>query len=306
MDSLFPLLNFRIKYRIDFTLVPTAVLILEFAVLSTEISKAAHHSINDLLLMRLLHTCAMLLLSVGLSRIYMTLKKTELSYFGITIPAFIAILFGILLHRILASGLNIETLSVYRNLATGLLQAFFWFPLIIWVGSKRTEIFSAFRDYELRLITKTRANSRTSEDFRQLQTNIQEKIRLELFNYCKKLRNEILAVDLEKLSMPEANEQVQKYLMGEELRGLSMRLETFGSEQEEATFLGQNIRSVKLLVSQFRVLYATIVRLSPLKTQTYAVVLIILITPAYINYFSLGETLVFFPLVSIAISFFVA
>lgn len=304
MNSLFPLLDFREKYKIDFTLVPAAVILLEFAVLGTEISKTAHHSVKDILLMRIIHTLAMLLLAFGLSRIYISLNKTYLSYFGITIPGFIAILLGILLHRILANALNVETLSIYRNVATGLLQAFFWFPLFIWIGSKRTEIFTAFREYEQRLITKTRANSRTSEDFRHVQTSIQDKVRLELFNYCKKLRNEISAVDLKSLTLPESNSQMQKYLLGEDLRGLSMRLETFGSEQEESTFLGQNTQSVKLLVSQFRVLYSTIFRIAPLKTQTYAFVLIILITPAYINYFSLSETLVSFPLVSIAIFIF--
>ena len=298
------LFDIRSKYKVDFSLVPLAVIILELAVMGTEIAKASHNSTTDIIVMRLIHTIILLFLASGFSRLLSFIKKNELTYFGISFSGFAVISIGILLHRILANAFHVEALSVYRNIATGFVQGFFWFPLFIAIGSKRTEIFHAFRDYEQRLITATRASSRTSEEFRNLQVSTHEEIRLELFTYCKQLRNAIAAIDIQRSPLPEANSQLQTHLLGNELRRLSMRLETFGSEQESSTFMGQNTRSVKLLISQFRALYSTVSRIAPLRSRHYSIVLLVLIAPAYINYFSLAETLVSLPLITLAIIIF--
>ena len=298
------LFDIRSKYKVDFSLVPLAVIILELAVMGTEIAKASHNSTTDIIVMRLIHTIILLFLASGFSRLLSFIKKNELTYFGSSFSGFAVISIGILLHRILANAFHVEALSVYRNIATGFVQGFFWFPLFIAIGSRRTEIFHAFRDYEQRLITATRASSRTSEEFRNLQVSTHEEIRLELFTYCKQLRNAIAAIDTQRSPLPEANSQLQTHLLGNELRRLSMRLETFGSEQESSTYMGQNTRSVKLLISQFRALYSTVSRIAPLRSRHYSIVLLVLIAPAYINYFSLAETLVSLPLITLAIIIF--
>ena len=81
-----------------------------------------------------------------------------------------------------------------------------------------------------------------------------------------------------------------------------MRLETFGSEQQGSTILGQNIRSVNLLIEQFRILYATTARSAPLSRSAYALVLLALITPPIINYSLFTEALVAFPIMILAIT----
>ena len=65
--------------------------------------------------------------------------------------------------------------------------------------------------------------------------------------------------------------------------------------------MGQNLNSFNLLVKQFKILYATTARNAPLRSITYALVLIALVTPPYLNYFSLKEAIVAFPLMSISI-----
>lgn len=301
MKSIIPSLGSEVKHKLDFSLIPIGIVALEFSIFSTELSKSQYPNLSSLIAMRVMHTITMILVAFVVSRIYIKLKLTELTYMAIALSGTSVIAIGILVYRYLAQLLEIETLNIYQNVATGLLQGFFWFPVFIIIGSKRTEIISRFREYEQRLIFSTRLASRTSEEFRSVQNDTQAKIRSELNSQCSALALKLSSVDTVNLPLPEANSLIQKSLHGDGLRRLSMRLETFGSEQEEPKFLGQNLKSVNLLINQFRILYATTVRIAPLKARTYALILIVLITPAYINYFTLPEAIFTYPLVSAAI-----
>lgn len=301
MDILYPEIKLNKRYRIDFSLIPIGILILEFAIFFTDLAKSDFPNVADLALVRLLHTTFLLAISALLSRVYQRMQQTEISYLGIALPSTAGLLMGLIIYRALASGFNIETVSLPRNIAVVLLQGFFWAPVFLILGSMRSDIYVQFIAYEQRLITSTRLESRTSDEFKENQGFIQDKIRLDLINLCKSLHSRIKNVDLQKLELQEANSQIQSLLLGDELRKLSMKLDTFGSEHEEKTFLGQSTHTLKLLIIQFRILYATIARIAPLKTKTYAITLIILIIPPYLNYFTLQEALISFPLVSIAI-----
>jgi signal transduction histidine kinase len=301
MRTIFPSLGIKTKYNIDFSLLPLGVLFFEISVFSTEVAKAQYQSMTDLLVMRLIHTLFLLMVSYGLNQTLKVLHINFLSYPELVFLGLCAASTGTIGQQILSGYFDIEPYSLSHSVLTGLLRAFIWVPAFLLIGSKRTEILGYFKDYEQRLITSTRAESRKSEEFREIQLNIQDKIRLELLEICKTLKGAIQSVDLGKGSLELSNAQIQPLIVGEELRRLSMKLETFGSEQSGATFLGQNIHNVRLLAIQFKILYKVTSRKAPLNASTYTFILLLLITPAYINFISLRISLVSYPLIAIAI-----
>ena len=233
-----------------------------------------------------------------LSRLFIKLNRLELSYSTIAITGTLTIGLGDLIHRYLGNKFGVELISFDRRIGIILLQGSFWFPAFIIIGSKRSEIFQQFKLYEQRLIVATRAGSRASEDFAEIQHEIQERIRRELSALCNELKDSISRIWNSDKEFSEKNNAIQAELLGEKLRKLSMELDSYGSEHQGASFLGQNISSVNLLIKQFRILYSTTVRDTPLRTSTYAIVLISLVTPPYINYFSFNETVVSYPLMA--------
>jgi hypothetical protein len=300
MTSLIPKLSSEIKHKIDFSLVPIGIVLIEFSVFTTQLSKDSYRSFADLVFLRIVHTAIMLTFASVLSRLFIKLKYTELNYRTIAITGTLTIALGDLIHRYLGHKLGVELVSMDRRIGIILLQGCFWFPAFMIIGSKRTEIFEEFREYEKRLVIATRARSRTSDEFAEIQRNIQNRIKNELSTLCNSLKSSITSIPRPS-SLSEYNKAIQPRLLGEDLRKLSMNLETFGSEHQGASFMGQNLNSVNLLVKQFKILYATTAKNAPLKTRTYAIVLIVLVTPPYINYFSLTETVISYPLMSLAV-----
>jgi hypothetical protein len=286
------------KYKVDFSLIPIGVVLLELTIFNTELHKRHYLKLFDLVLMRITHTILMLTLTYFLSKIIQRFKKVEFTYIGICALGIPLSISGLFFNRTLSGVLNIENTSLYRNIAALIIQNFIWLPAFMIIGSIRTEIFESFRNYEQRLITNTRSKFRESEEYLNEQITIQDKIRQEFKDYGMTLNRAISSVDLDRLSLTEANSAVQKHLLGKELRQFSMRLESFGSEKESASFLGQNLNSVRLLIGQFRILYAATAKIAPLKAQTYTFVLLVLIMPAFINFFTLAETLIALPIIA--------
>lgn len=301
MSSLFPKLGTKVKHKIDFSLVPIGVILIEFSVLTTQLSKDSYRSLGDLLLLRALHTAIMLIFASVISRLFIKFKLTEVNYQVIALTGTVTIALGDFIHRYLGHLLGVHLVSADRRIGIILLQGCFWFPAFMIIGSKRTEIFEQFHQYEQRLIIATRARSRTSAEFAEIQRDIQDRIRGTLSELCGSLKDSITATWKPGAEVSVNNAAIQPLLLGGNLRKLSMELETFGSEHQGSTFMGQNLNSVNLLIKQFRILYSTTAKNSPLRRSTYAIVLIALVTPPYINYFSLRETLVSYPLMSASI-----
>jgi hypothetical protein len=289
------------KHKIDFSLVPIGIILIEFSVFTTQLSKDQYNSLRNLIILRVLHTILMVTFSFLLSRLFIRLKKTELNYRTLAITGTLVIGLGDFIHRFIGPALGVELVSADRRVGIILLQGCFWFPAFIIVGSKRTEIFQHFKEYEKRLIIATRARSRKSEEFVSIQMGLQDRIRQELAVSCKALIDSISQVRNRSGNLDGENLAIQPHLLGDELRKLSMKLETFGSEQQGTTILGQNVRSVNLLIKQFRILYATTARSTPLSRSAYALVLLALITPPIINYSSLPEALIAYPIMILVI-----
>ncbi|CAN2213863.1 hypothetical protein MCEMZLE2_01051 [Candidatus Nanopelagicaceae bacterium] len=294
-------LRSEIKHKIDFSLVPLGIIIIEYSVFTTQLSKDHYGSLRNLILLRVLHTLIMITFAAILSQIFIRLKRTELNYRTLAITGTLVIGLGDFIHRFMGPALGVELVSADRRVGIILLQGCFWFPAFIIVGSKRTEIFKHFKEYEKRLIIATRARSRKSEEFVSIQMGLQDRIRQELAASCKALIDSISQVRNRSGNLDGENLAIQPHLLGDELRKLSMKLETFGSEQQGTTILGQNVRSVNLLIKQFRILYATTARSTPLSRSAYALVLLALITPPIINYSSLPEALIAYPIMILVI-----
>jgi hypothetical protein len=304
MRSVIPGISSEHKHKIDFSLIPLGVILIEFSVFTTQLSKDEYGNFLKLIELRVLHTLLMLLLSFLLAQIFIKLKKTELNYRTIAITGTLVIAVGDVIHRYLGPIFEVELVGVDRRIGIILLQGCLWFPAFMIVGGKRTEILHHFKAYEERLIIATRARSRNSDQFRDIQREIQERIRLELYASCSALKESISRISSSQGNLAENNSTIQPHLVGEDLRRLSMNLETFGAEHAGQRFLGQNINSVNLLIKQFRILYATTVRTAPLKPITYVIVLMALVTPPYINYFTFMETVISYPLLAVAVLYF--
>ena len=294
-------LRSEIKHKIDFSLVPLGIIIIEYSVFTTQLSKDQYSSFRNLILLRVLHTLIMITFAAILSQIFTRLKRTELNYRTLAVTGTLVIGLGDFIQRFIAPALGVELVSADRRVGIILLQGCFWFPAFIIVGSKRTEIFQHFKEYEKRLIIATRARSRKSEEFVSIEMGLQDRIRQELAASCKALIDSISQVRNRSGNLDGENLAIQPHLLGDELRKLSMKLETFGSEQQGTTILGQNVRSVNLLIKQFRILYATTARSTPLSRSAYALVLLALITPPIINYSSLPEALIAYPIMILVI-----
>jgi signal transduction histidine kinase len=301
MREILPKLRSDVKHEIDFSLVPFGIILIEFSVFTTQLSKDSYGSLQNLVFLRLAHTALMLVLAALLSHIFIRLRLTELNYRTIAITGTLVIAIGDVIHRFLGPAFDVELVSIYRRIGIVLLQGCFWFPAFIIIGSKRTQIFEQFKEYEQRIIINTRVNSRTSDQFKASQRELQQKIKIELSSACDDLVNSITNLRNSVGDISTKNRQIQPILLGEDLRKLSMQLETFGSEHQSSSVFKQNLSSVKLLVKQFQILFEATVKNAPLHWSTYSIVLIALVTPAYLNYFSLIETLISFPLVSVAI-----
>ena len=304
MRSLIPSIGMSVKHKIDYSILPYGVVIMEFAVLTTQISEHNYGSLSNLLLMRIIHTLAMLALAISVGRILARFKKTELNYLANAIICTTVIAIGDVMHGYLASKLEIGLISFYRRVGIISLQGFIWFPALVIIVSTRREIIAHFKEYELRLITATRGKIRASSEYQNLQKETKVRIREELFATCNALQESLAKVLPTKMSHSELNNAIRPLLNGEDLRKFSMRLETYESDNSRPKLRGLNWNSIKLLIQQFRILYASTSRTAPLGPSAYALVLIALVTPAYINYFSVQESLTSYPILVISIFVF--
>jgi hypothetical protein len=304
MRKLFSGISSNIKHTIDFSLVPVAIIFIEFSVFITQLSAGSYGSLGNLILLRFIHTVAMIFVSTVVSRVYIWLKKPALSYRTLALTGVLVLAFGDLTHAYLASAFGIELISIYRRLGIIGLQGILWFPAFMIIASNRKEIVQQFKAYEQRLIVATRLRNRTSNEFKDVQRDTQQAIRSELHASCNALKDSIANITISEKNLPDANRTIQALLAGDELRKLSMKLDTEKDTPARRNFLGQSLQSLKLLIQQFRLLYASSVRLAPLNKKWYVLVLISLVTPPYINYYSFTELLFSYPILLISIILF--
>ena len=279
------------KNRIDFSLVPVAIILIEFSVFITQLSSNSVISLEKLVLLRFIHTIAMLLISSLVARLYKFFNKPVVSYQTLAITGVLVLIAGDITHEYFASALGIELISVYRRIGIILIQGSLWFPAIMIVLGYRQEIVEKLREYGQRLIVQTRAQRRTSNEFRALRQNIQDRIREELKVICNSLKEKIVQVEYSTGTLAERNKEMRSILSGEDLRQFSRVLESFESQEVKRLSDSINVKSINLLAKQFQVLYSSVIAKAPLSVSVYTSVLVALATPAFVYFHSFPELL---------------
>jgi signal transduction histidine kinase len=286
MRSIFPPLKSKPRFPLDLTLLPAGIILLEISVTLTELLKIQPGHTQKLLFMRLMHAIALYAIAKIAGIILKHRKIIEVSYtqlfvLGVTLSAL-----SELARRILASSLDVVLdFSSHRFLIV-LVHGLFWIPVLIIVGGRLTEIFSVFKDYEKRLLIKTRIHIRTSASFKGEQELLQDEIRKNLVQESNSILELLNSSDQKSLSLSERNNILQPHLKGINLRALSLRLEKKSESDSETTVLGQNLHSLNMLAKQFSILYKWTAKKSPLSVWVYTILSTVLVAPPYINFFT--------------------
>ena len=296
MGPLVPGLGSRIKYKMDYSLLPLGVVVMEFSVFATQYASDSYSSLADLILMRLVHTVGMLMLALSVGWVLIRKKYFELNYLTIALICTTVIVLGDLMHGYLAGVFGVDLISFYRRIGIVLLQGILWFPALMIVLGNRREIIQGFKAYEQRLIAATRARSRRSKEFKALQRKTQSEIQEELFALCGSLKDSLVTANDSARTLTERNDAIRLLLVGENLRKFSRKLESIETRKKGRRFLGLDVRSISLLIKQFVILYGTTVRNAPLRRRAYILVFIALVTPPYINFYSFSESLISYPI----------
>lgn len=292
------------KYPIDFALVPAAIVLIEISVFFTQLAREVERNLTNLILLRVIHTLIMIFVAYLVSQTYKRLQKINASFGTLAFTGVLVMAFGDLTHAYFASLFEIELVSIFRRIGIILIQGSIWFPVFIIFGGNRKEIFHQFREYEKRLFISARALSRTSQEFRVVQRELQDQIQKQFRESCDVIREAITKISIAGGSLEEQYAAMKPYLIGEQLRRLSRDLDSPKIESAAQKSTHKNQYSIFLLLQQFRILSTSIAQSSPLQKRSYAIVLIALVTPPYINFYSLPEFLISYPIFVITVSAF--
>jgi signal transduction histidine kinase len=301
MRKLIAALGSKNTYLVDFALVPVAIVLIEISVFFTQFSKEVDRNLTNLILLRVFHTLAMLFIAYLVSQGYKRFNLHQTSFATLAITGVVVIALGDLTHAYLASVFDIELVGIYRRMGIILIQGGLWFPAFLIIGGNRNDIFRQFREYENRLIIATRGRSRTSDEFKGLQKDLQDRIRDEFRQSCERISASVRKISSAGGSLAEQYAAVKPHLVGEGLRNLSRSLDSSRLDSTVLMSFQKNRNSLSIFLQQFRILSASIVRSTPLHANSYAFVLIALVTPPFINFYSFIEFLISYPILVLAV-----
>ena len=296
--------NSKETYAIDFALVPVAIVLIEISVFFTQLSNEIENNLSGLITLRIIHTIIMLLTAYVVSLTYKNLQLTHVTYSNLAMTGIAVIALGDLTHAYLASIFEIELVSIYRRIGITLIQGSLWFPAFVFIGGNRKEIFRQFREYENRLIIATRAQSRTSQEFKEIQKELQDRIREEFRDSCKLIKESISKITASGDNLADQYGAIKLHLVGDSLRTLSRNLDNLTSDSPAQRALQKNLTFIPLFLRQFRIISTSILQSKPLHRRTYAFVLLALVTPPYINFYSITEFLISYPILVVAVFIF--
>ena len=296
--------NSKETYAIDFALVPVAIVLIEISVFFTQLSNEIENNLSGLITLRVIHTIIMLLIAYVVSLTYKNLQLTQVTYSNLAMTGIAVIALGDLTHAYLASVLEIELVSIYRRIGITLIQGSLWFPAFVFIGGNRKETFRQFREYENRLIISMRAQSRTSQEFKEIQKKLQNRIREQFRDSCKLIKESIAKITSSGDNLAGQYDAIKPHLVGDSLRTLSRHLDNLTSDSPAQRALQKNLTFIPLFLRQFRIISTSILQSKPLHQRTYAFVLLALVTPPYINFYSINEFLISYPILVVAVFIF--
>jgi len=300
MRSIFPPLRSKPRFPLDISLLPAGIIFLELGAGATELSRMNPGEAKSILLMRVIHTLILYVLVTIAKKIISHRKIIEVSYTQIFALGIVLSGFSEIARRLLTSALDVSLdFSTHRILIV-LVHGIFWIPVFIIVGGRLTEIFSVFKEYEKRLLTKTRIHIRTSQTFKHEQEMMENRIREDLIRESAVLLALAKNVDQKSLSLSQRNALLQPHLKGINLRALSLSLEKKVDTDSYTTVFGQNVQSLSMLAKQFTLLYKLTAKKSPLSVWVYTLLCAAFVAPPYINFFTLPRLLASWPLLFLA------
>lgn len=295
MSAIFPPFKNKPRFALDFSLIPAGIVLLEVSVTLTEVLKIHSGTTFDLLLLRAIHTISLLLLIWITERFLHKLKIYEAGYKGLWTLGLILAGLSEIFREILTYLMTVELDLPSHRYFIVLIQGLFWIPVLIIVGGRLSEIFRVFKDYEKRLITNTRINIRLSPRFKNIQESIQDKIRKDLLELSGHLNRSLQEAETNTKELSARNEAVQPMLKGTALRGLSLKLDSQSNSDMEKSIFGQNMHSLGVLAKQFKLMYIWMAKNHPLSPWVYTIIFTVLITPSFVNFFTLSRFFVAFP-----------
>ena len=301
MRALIASLGSKSTYPIDFALVPVAIVLIEISVFFTQLAREIERNLTSLILLRVFHTLIMIFIAYLVSKTYKRFQKTSASFGALAITGVLVTAFGDFTHAYFASLFDIDLVSIYRRIGIVLIEGSLWFPAFLIIGGNRKEIFRQFREYEKRLFIAARAQSRTSQEFKGAQKELQDQIKKQFRESCNVIKGAINKITITGGSPREQYAAMKPHLIGEQLRRLSRDLDSPKTEGTAQQSLLNSRNPIPLFLQQFRILSASILQSSPLKQHSYAFVLIVLVTPPYINFYSLPEFLISYPILVVTV-----
>ena len=295
MRSIFPPVKSKPRFALDFSLIPAGIVLLEISVTLTEVLKIHSGTTFSLLLLRAIHTIALLTL-IWIAESFLHKRKIyETGYKGLWALGLILAGFSEIFREILTLFIDVKLDIASHRFLIVLIQGFFWIPVLIVVGGQISAIFQVFKDYEKRLITNTRIHIRQSPRFKNIQESIEEKIRKDLQDFSGLLHQSLREIQSNSSSLQARNDLVQPLLKGSALRALSLKLDNESNSKEEASLFGQNMHSLSILSKQFKLLYNWMAKNHPLSPWVYTIIFTVLVAPTFINFFTLQRFIFAFP-----------
>jgi two-component sensor histidine kinase len=295
MRAIFPPIKSKPKFALDFSLIPVGIVLLEVSVTLTEVLKIRSGTTFNLLLMRAIHTIALLLLIALTERLLHKFNLFEAGYMGLWALGVTLAGLSEIIRILLTFVIHIQLDTATHRFFIVLIQGFFWIPVLVIVGGQLSEIFRVFKEYEKRLITNTRKNIRLSPRFKNIQEAIEDKIRKDLQKESNLLYLSLQDSASETSSIKSHNEIIQPLLKGSALRALSLRLDNESNLKDEKSLFGQNIHSVSILAKQFKLMYNWMAKNHPLSPWVYTTIFTVLVAPSFINFFTFLRFITAFP-----------
>ena len=287
--------NLKQKFPLDSSFFVFGIIVIELSTLNMELSKSDSQYYAQIISLRLILTAILIFAGFSMIKFAINLGVHFLTYPQMVLSSFCLLGPGALIFRQIGYFYHVPMQTPLAHFFAVINISICWLPLIVISGGFRTRLLESFSHYEQRLLIATRSKIRGTEAYKNIQLDIDRKIRQELTFYSNKLLNEIETIDTCQLEITESNALLQKKLIGDDLRNLSMKLEEFGQTPIKRQYFGQDLRAVSLLAGQFRLLYSAISQIAPFKWWVYLTSMMIMVTPGYINYFSWDQALVFYP-----------
>ena len=296
MRSIFPSLRSKPRFPLDFSLLPAGIILLELGATLTELARMNPGDSKLILLLRAIHTLTLFTITIIAKRILENRRVIEVSYTQIFSLGLVLSALSESARIVLTMALDVSHDFLTHRYLIVLVHGLFWIPVFIIVGGRLTEIFSVFKEYEKRLLIKTRIHIRTSQEFKHEQELMEDEIRKSLMQEAHSLLKSLAISNRRTRSLTERNEEIQTPLAGVNLRALSLRLENKAEADSQATVFGQNVYSLSILAKQFTLLYKFTAKKSPLSVWVYTLLSTALVAPSFINFFTLPRLLASWPL----------